>query len=625
MARKKTEVVRGAINAAAPAEASGAADVNQTGPDWLRKRFKMLETGLHLVRDETLHWISSPFRIEVETRDENGFWGVLLSWSDRDGTPRSEIFGRELFAGDGRELRNRLAAGGLTLNADNRAKQAFSEYLNIAKAPGRARCVERTGWHLINERRIFVLPERVIGNTGDERVILQGSTRERAPFKSVGTLEGWQNTIGNFAIANTRLVFCISAAFAGSLLELVDEDGGGFNLKGSSRIGKSTTLRVAASVWGGRSEEGSAAFIRSWRATASGLESVATQYSDTLLALDELGQIDAAQIGDVAYMLANGSGKARADRNGGARLPARWRVLFISTGEIGLADKNAEAKKVTKAGQEIRIIDVDADAGAGFGLFEELHDYETADKFAEVLRIACRSNFGTAGVAFLEYLLGQLGRDPEFIGWMRKRVEALVADWLKGITNTGGQVRSVARRFALVAVAGEIATQGGVTGWNATEACDAAKVLFDAWLAERGTPGASEDKQAMQQLAAFISRHGASRFEMWGNPKGEPDGQQVEDDMPVERVRTIMRAGWRRYIKKENAFRYYVTDDGMNEALAGLNFKQSIRALVAAKMILSDTAGRTKTVCQPPGVGKSIRLYMLPGDVIGLDSEDRAD
>ena len=83
---------------------------------------------------------------------------------------------------------------------------------------------------------------------------------------------------------------------------------------------------------------------------------------------------------------------------------------------------------------------------------------------------------------------------------------------LAKIEDAGGQVRSVARRFALVAVAGELATKAGITGWPQGEAMRAAQVMFSAWLKERGTTGASEDERAKRQLAAFLSRHGASRI-----------------------------------------------------------------------------------------------------------------
>ena len=67
---------------------------------------------------------------------------------------------------------------------------------------------------------------------------------------------------------------------------------------------------------------------------------------------------------------------------------------------------------------------------------------------------------------------------------------------LAKIEDAGGQVRSVARRFALVAVAGELATKAGITGWPQGEAMRAAQVMFSAWPKERGTTGASKDERA---------------------------------------------------------------------------------------------------------------------------------
>jgi uncharacterized protein (DUF927 family) len=361
---------------------------------------------------------------------------------------------------------------------------------------------------------VFVLPEQVIGEA-DVAVILAADGRDRAPFNRKGTLAKWRETIGRYSCLNSRLVFAVSIAFAGPMLDLVGEDGGGWNLKGPSRVGKTTALRVAASVWGGDDLQGANAFVRSWRATGNGLEGTATQYSDTFLPLDEMGQIDAKEIGDIAYMLSNGSGKSRAGRDGSARAAARWRLLFLSSGEVGLADKNTEARLNTKAGQQVRLIDVQADAGAGWGLYEELHGDTSAEKFAEALRQACRENFGTAGIAWLEWIVDKANHDPEFPTKIQGKVDGFVSSWLRQLPEAGGQVRSVARRYALVAVAGEMATAAGITGWSEKEAGKALKAMFESWLAERGTTGASEDLQARRQLAEFISRHGSARFELW--------------------------------------------------------------------------------------------------------------
>lgn len=45
---------------------------------------------------------------------------------------------------------------------------------------------------------------------------------------------------------------------------------------------------------------------------------------------------------EVAYMLANGQGKARANKEGNAKAIREWRLSFLSTGELTLADKIAE-------------------------------------------------------------------------------------------------------------------------------------------------------------------------------------------------------------------------------------------------------------------------------------------
>lgn len=53
-----------------------------------------------------------------------------------------------------------------------------------------------------------------------------------------------------------------------------------------------------------------------WRTTANGLEVTASLHNDTLLCLDELGQIHPEEAGEAAYLLCQGLAKGRADRSG---------------------------------------------------------------------------------------------------------------------------------------------------------------------------------------------------------------------------------------------------------------------------------------------------------------------
>lgn len=626
--------VRAAIEAAEPAQPATPTLESAAPPSHLAARFEMRANGLFKKGDDGGRgaWISGPFTIEAETRDgEQDGWGLLLSWYDRDGVKHEEAFARALFAGECGELRQRLASGGLSLNGASFARQAFAEYLNVVSSPRRARSVARVGWHMFGDRRVFVLPSQTFGEAG-ERVVLQAGEREPSLYEASGTLVEWRERVSRLCIGNSRLLLAASCSFAAPLLALIGEDGGGFHLRGNSRLGKSTALRVAASVCGGAPGEGAGGFIRQWRATGNALEAVAAAHCDGLMPLDEMGQIDAREAGEVAYMLANGTGKARAGRAGQARATLRFRVLFLSTGEISLADKNAEAGKATKAGQEVRLVDVPADAGAGLGLFEDIHLENTAADFAQALRDATRRYYGVALPAFLTFLVDRLGRDPSrFCDGLREAVVEMVARWLATVPGAGGQVRSVAARFALAAVAGEMAREALVTEWPAGEAERGAETCFRAWLADRGTVGAREDAQAVAQLRAFITKHGDSRFQTWPDKALlETQNENDANAPPSQRFRTVQSAGWRRWEAHENgrmAWRYYLSAEGMREALASLPQRESRNVLAERGFIVRPQAsadakrGNLAGLYTVHGHGK-VRLYQIGGALLSSDDGD---
>jgi putative DNA primase/helicase len=101
--------------------------------------------------------------------------------------------------------------------------------------------------------------------------------------------------------------------------------------------------------------------MRSWRTTSNGLEGVADLHNDTLLALDEIGEADPKEIGATVYCVSNGVGRARATRTGSARKNRRWRLMLLSSGELTLSQHMAEAGRHSRAGQELRMLNVRAD------------------------------------------------------------------------------------------------------------------------------------------------------------------------------------------------------------------------------------------------------------------------
>jgi len=604
-------------------------------PGYLARRFEMRPEGLFKKGDDDkgAQWISAPFAVEAETlEDDTQGWGLLIAWHDRNGGRREEVFSRDLFSGECGELRARLARGGLVMSNAQSARQAFAEYLSYCSSPERARSVLRVGWHQVGGQLVFVLPDEIFGNPV-ERVVLAAVDREASPFAVAGTLQQWQETVGRLCIGNSRLVFFASCGFAGPLLSLLNQPGGGVNVVGKAQTGKSTALRVLGSVCGGSVKDGAEGFWRSWRSTGNAMEGVAAMHNDTVLCLDEMGLVDAREAGEIAYMLANGQGKGRATRQGGARAVARWRILFCSTGEVTLADKNAEAGKRTQAGQEVRLVDIPADAGAGLGLFEDLHDEDGPAELARRLSVATAVCYGTPLRAFLRHLVLRLApSSPAYIATLREHTDATARKLLTGMPGASGQVRSVATRFAVIAVAGELATEALVTGWAAGEATGAAEVCFRAYLAQRGTIGAREDAQAVRQLRAFISEHGAARFAIWReNQKSDVDSQESYANPPAEGYPTQKRAGWRRWMGLDNGqagWRYYLTAEGLEEALVGLAKRDARRTLLDLGYLvvpnhLAEHAQRgvIGVPMAVPGHGK-VRLFRVGDSILASHEGD---
>jgi putative DNA primase/helicase len=423
-------------------------------------------------------FLAGPFQILAETRDVDGSnWGLLLQWEDRDSHTKIWAMPKALLAGDGIDVRRALLDRGLAIASGTKPRNLLSNYLVSQRSDNRARAVATTGWY----GGAFVFPDGAIGKANGEHCFFQTEHAFAHSYNVRGSLQEWKENVAKFAIGNSRIAFAVSTSVASILIHECGVESGGFHLRGASSIGKSTALLVAGSLWGGGETLG---FLTSWRATSNGLEGVAVLHNDALLCLDEISQVSAKEAGDIAYMLANGCGKNRAARNGSLRKPAQWRLLFLSSGELSLADKIAEdfrGKRQT-AGQEVRFVDIPADTGE-HGLFENLHGLPSSQAFADHLRKTARQYYGTAARALIETIAGELSDIAEAV---KKAANSFVADHCPH--GADFQVQRVAHRFGFVAAAGEVAIVKAILPWETGEAAKAAKVCFDTWHASRHPP-----------------------------------------------------------------------------------------------------------------------------------------
>lgn len=528
-------------------------------------------------------WLCSPLEVLALTRDrDQRGWGNLIRIQTPDGHWHRCAIAKGLFAGSGEELRRILLDLGLSFSVGTKGRAGVIHLLNAAAPKARALSVPHVGWH----GRVFVLPEEAIGSDSAELVVFQPPAPCKHAYRAAGTLEDWRHEVARFAVGNSRLGVAISAAFVGPLLQIVEMEGGGLHFRGSSSTGKTTVLHVAGSVWGGGGLSG---YIHRWRATDNALEGVALAHCDTLLTLDELAEVDSGAAGKAAYMLANGQGKARANRAGDTRPIPEWRVMFLSTGEIGLADKVAEdhRRRVT-AGQEVRIIDLPADAESGFGIFENLHGFNRPSDFADHLKTASSTNYGHASRRFVEHVAADLEGT-------RVKARHIMNAWLEEYcpTEADGQVRRVARRFALVAAAGELAITWDIVPWAKGEAELGSARCFEDWLAQRGGTEAGEVLRGIAAMRTFIERHGASRFAPWTAPDA-----QVRD-----------RAGYRR--EESGDYTYYLFPSAFREACAGLDPGTVARALADRGMLELANDGKASKPVRLPNSGEVHRLYVV--------------
>jgi uncharacterized protein (DUF927 family) len=539
-------------------------------------------------------WLSANFEIVGRARDpDSNGWGRCLRWKDDDDHEHTQYVSDAELHGDASALCSKLAQLGLKISTSKRA--LFLAYLNHVESKIRVTSVGRTGWHDIHDSKAFVLPDRTIGRIADETVIFAGT--HGSPYASRGSLDDWKNSIGKLVDGHDRPMFSVSIGFASPLLHLIGMEGGGVNLFGASSTGKTTTTQASASVWGRGDTHG---FMKTWRATANGLEGAAVLHTDTLLPLDELGVADAREVGTIVYQLAGGIGKGRAARDGSLRASNSWRVMITSTAELRITDKIGESGKKARAGQEVRIIDIPADAGKGFGVFDHAGSNGNAKQLADAIKAAACTHYGTAGPAFVEAVLAEgfetVASDlREALARFRAAVVA---------PDATGQVQRVADRFALIAASGELAIRLNIVPWPAGSARKAAVRLFNVWLEQRGGVEPAEVRDGVEQVRALIARFGSSRF----------DPVDVTDRHPVPD-----RLGWCRGDGGDRLW-FIPPEVWKSTFAAGFDATLVARALSDRGMLTRSPEGFARSEWIE---GRTMRVYVLTANVAAVDEHQR--
>lgn len=554
-------------------------------------------------------YLCSPLRILAETRNRNDSeYGILIEFKTEKGWKKWCV-PAAMLVGDATDAKRELARNGLKINPDE--EKELVKYFRLFTSERKLFSASTTGW---DGSASFVLPERVIGGTD----IYFQSRSVVAPYGAGGSLDGWRG-MAALALDNPLLMLGISASFAGPLLKHLHVSGAGLHFFGDSSTGKSTIARAAVATWG------SANFMRTWNATANGLEGAAVTHTDTLLALDEMGQArDMRDVYEAAYALINGSGRSRAQQNGDVRESKTWRVFLMSNGEGTMSALLDEGDLRAKAGQQVRLLDIPA--SRKYGAFDELHGRSSGAAFSDEVSRLAAENFGWAGIAFVERLIADLAAGVK----LGERLDAMVDKFAA----QDGQERRVARAFAMCAMAGEMATGYGITPWADDDALAAALTSFKAWQSYRPSSklSNSEDAQILQSVLDGIERFEDTKFSdirygelrelevIEGDKKvlksiahrvnGDRYGywEAIKDETPVDEMDTA--EGLEMFDEGNVRRRYFLTTSGLGALTKGFDSRRVIKALDASGALFDREKSKASKVKKVPGKG-GVRMYFV--------------
>ena len=444
--------------------------------------------------------ICSPLRVVGRSRNiHHEGWGIVLEWTDPSQTLHTWSVPLELIQSDSRKYRKELTRRGLFVSTKTHVKDALDFYLNNHPTKNIFLFTNKIGWH----NDVFVMPSKIYGKT-NEKIIYQPENLLSHGYSEEGSLEEWREKLCSPLGAQSRLNFAISCAFAGSLLKLLDIEGGGFHIVGKSSIGKSVSLYVAASVWGKND------YVNHWNTTKNGAESFAAMSNDGILIIDEISQAENSDLDGMSYMFSNGNGKNRMTADGGNRVIETWRIMFLSSGEETLKAIMSQSKKRCNAGMEVRLCQINADAGKNLGIFDSLVLASTPQEQADILKTLTGQYYGTAGMSWLNYI-------TQYKELVIRDASSLIKEFMSDYGHVESQAYRVGKRMAVVAAAGELATRAGITGWQDGQAIAAAKICFENWLDNYGHDGKQEDRQIIGHIAGYLEKYSGSRFQTVGS------------------------------------------------------------------------------------------------------------
>lgn len=477
----------------------------------------------------------APIYISAKLRDlSTGSEYLRLEWRQHDGDWRHVIVER----GDAMDARKFVKVASLGFPVTSNDAGNFVDYFKAFEEVNHERLpVARISWHMgwqgSNQDlgyvagRTFIQPGGNLVETdavdkaapetwARDTVIFRGADiGDQAKEKMVsraGTMEGWLAAIGKVA-KYPRPLLGLYASFVPPLLRILNCANFIVSYAGATTQGKTTSMRVAASVWGRPSESDEDGIIASWDNTLVGVERLLTLMNDLPVYLDETQRArNPLIIKEAIYKIGQGQGRGRGSIRGSAST-AHFKTVLLSTGEAPITSYHQDG------GIRVRVIETRRPPWG--------NDTAVTKPLIDQLEVDLMTHYGHAGPKFVAFLAGiknEWGELRKIYADIKSNLSTKpVHNPITGAVITpGAEAGRVAAYGAAIQLAANLAHDVLGLPWKPVDPFNEIWHEVVADLAD-----AAGDGRALEELYGWATAHQFSFFGRHGNNiDGRPLGQQ---------------------------------------------------------------------------------------------------
>lgn len=377
---------------------------------------------------------------------------------------RFEVIDEDLAEQPGK-VRERLKKRGAAFEGTKAEQIAFTHKLLKQLSPKPLTLAMKPGFR---NRDGFVLGSRMLGTAKGN--FLWNRHAERDIGDGCGSRAAWNCDVGLVALNSTYLTFALCVALAAPLptyaldrrqKRLVSE-AAVFNFSGESGSGKSSINRAAAGTFGPPQ-------LGKWDFTRRGLEESAEERNDLTLILDDTETHNEehltfkSALRYVNQIVTSGQSKTMSRVARAAQLPSlSWNAWGLTSSPKSLEEIADEIGWKRTNGERVRFIDIPVPRVTEGGIFDRLEDdelqrIERSKRLIDQLDQGVTRNYGGIFPLWINFLFSTNSADQVYR--LTERFVTLVAP------AAAGYDERVAKKFAVPAIAGYLAAEGGVVPW----------------------------------------------------------------------------------------------------------------------------------------------------------------